>query len=408
MEKIVGWFILAATALMFLALGYYLYRTAEQRGWFEVKAPYSTYSDTGAGLAVGDPVLLMGFPIGRVTGIVPMPPRGKGSDHDVLIQFLVVGTNYSYIWTGNSRAKFVDSGFLGKRQLDVTKGTTGYGTYVNFPAAQMSLADIKSSPRLDKLRLGEEVYSGTNLQIKAWVGLATNLDKLASLGLSRVWTLDAAARSKNITAVWNDAEHHYEPFAGTNIYVLPPDEPPALMDRVQAIVAQVEEALPNFLSLTNQLAATLSNSERLTSNLNAVAAGIRPAAADVAAITANLRDPRGSLGEWLIPTNLNRDLAATLINANLAITNANGTLTNVNTNLLMVFEGLGRSLDNAADITSNLNYQVQANSNVLSDISQIITNTDDFIEGLKRHWFLRSAFKPAKTNAPSPPPPPRR
>jgi hypothetical protein len=404
LEKIVGWFILAATALMFLALGYYLYRTAEQRGWFEIRAAYSTYSDTGAGLAVGDPVLLMGFPIGRITEVSPMPPRGKGSDHDVLIQFVVVGTNYSYIWTGDSRAKFVDSGFLGKRQLDVTKGTVGYNTYLNFPAAQMALADIKSSPRLEKLRLGEEVRAGTNVEIKAWTGLSANLDKLAGLGLSRVWVLDAASRSKKITAVWNDLEHHYEPFAGTNIYVLPPDEPPALMDRVQGIVAQVEEALPNFLSLTNQIAATLSNSVQLTSNLNAIAAGIRPAAADVAAITANLRDPKGSLGEWLIPTNLNRDLAATLLNANAAITNANGALTNVNTNLLMVFDGVGRSLDNLADITGNLSRQVQANTNVLSDISQIITNADDFIQGLKRHWFLRSAFK---TNTPPPAPPPK-
>ena len=405
LEKIVGWFILAATALMLLALAYYLYRTAEQRGWFEVKAAYSTYSDTGAGLAVGDPVQLMGFPIGRITEVSPMPPRGKGSDHDVMIKFVVVGTNYSYIWTGNSRAKFVDSGFLGKRQLDVTKGTIGYNTYVNFPVVQMTLADIKSSPHLAKLRLGGEVRAGTNLEIKAWVGLSTNLDKLAGLGLSNVWVMDATSRSKNITAVWNDLEHHYEPFVGTNSYILPPDEPPSLMERVQDIVSQIQDALPNFLSVTNQLNATLSNSAQLTSNLNAVSAAIRPAAADVAAITANLRDPKGSLGEWLIPTNLNRDLDAALLNANVAITNANVALTNVNTNLLVVFEDVGRSLDNLADITSNLSHQVQANTNVLSDITQIITNADDFIQGLKHHWFLRSAFK---TNAPPPPPPPRK
>ena len=125
LEKIVGWFILAATALMVLAFAYYLYRTAEQRGWLEVKALYCTYSDTGAGLAVGDPVQLMGFSIGRITRIMPMPPRGKGSEHNVQVEFLIIGTNYSYIWTGNSRAKFGDSGFLGKRQLDITKGTNG-------------------------------------------------------------------------------------------------------------------------------------------------------------------------------------------------------------------------------------------------------------------------------------------
>ena len=69
----------------------------------------------------------------------------------------------------------------------------------------------------------------------------------------------------------------------------------------------------------------------------------------------------------------------------------------------MVFDGVGRSLDNLADLTSNLNHQVQANSNMLSEISRIIVNSDDFVQGLKRHWLLRSAFKPAKTNAPPAP-----
>ncbi len=181
---------------------------------------------------------------------------------------------------------------------------------------------------------------------------------------------------------------------------------PGLMDRVNGIVGQEEAALPNFLAMTNQIATTLSNSMQLTSNLNAVAAGIRPAVNDVAAITANLRDPHGSLGEWLIPTNVNQELAATLLNANgaitnanLALTNVNGALTNVNTNLAMVFDGVGRSLDNLADITSNLNHQVQVNSNMLGEISKIIVDSDNFVQGLKHHWLLRSAFKPAKTNA---------
>ncbi len=399
MEKIMGWFIIAAIVLMAVGFAYFLYRSAEQRGWFEVKAPFSTYADTGEGLAVGDPVRLMGFAIGRITRIAPQPPRGKGSDHNVRIEFVVVGTNYNYIWTGNSRARFVDTGFMGKH-LDITKGTKGYNVYVNFPVEQMTLEDIKSSPHLDKLRLGADIYQGSNLACKAWLALSTNVDKLAGLGLSNVWTVDVTSRGKNITGVWNDQESHYEPFAGTNIYILPPDEAPAIMDRVQAIVAQVQAALPNFLALTNQLAATLANSVQLTSNLNAVAAAIRPPLNDVAAITANLRNPHGALGEWLIPVNTRQELDATLLNANGALANVNNTLTNVNTNLLMVFDGLGQSLDNVAGITSNLNHQVQVNSNMLAQISKMIVDSDNFVQGLKRHWLLRSAFKPAKTNAP--------
>jgi ABC-type transporter Mla subunit MlaD len=403
LERIMGWFILAATGFVLLAFAYYLYRTAEQRGWFEIKAHYYTYSDTGAGLAVGDPVQLMGFPIGQITAIAPPPPWGKGSERNVRIDFVVVGTNYNYIRAeGEARAKFVDAGFLGKRQLNITRGTNGYITYLNFPVKQMTLPEIRSSPHLEKLRLGEVIYRGTNLESKPYALLSTNLEKLASLGSSNVWTLDFTSRSKHILSVWNDEEkeHHYEPFSETNIYGLQPEESPALGDRLQSVVAQVEAALPNFLAITNQIATTLSNSVQLSSNLNAVAAGLRPAVADVAAITANLRDPRGSLGEWLIPTNLNQQLAATLLNANGAITNVNGTLTNVNTNLVVVFDGVGRSLDNLADLTSNLNHQVQVNSNMLSEISRIIVNGDDLVQGLKRHWLLRSAFKPAKTNAP--------
>jgi ABC-type transporter Mla subunit MlaD len=402
MERIVGWFIIAATALMILALGYYLYRTAEQRGWFEVKAVYRTYADTGQGLKVGDAVRLMGFPIGHITEIAAMPPRGKGSDHNVMITFVVVGTNYNYIWTGNSRAKFVSSGLIGK-ELDITKGTIGYNTYINYPVQEMALADIKISPHLPKLRLGQEVSTGTNLESKAWVALSNNVEKLAGLGLSKVWTIDTTSRNKNITAVWKEEENHYEPFVGTNSYILSPDESPGLMDRAEGIVAQIEAALPNFLALTNQIAATLSNSVQLTSNLNAVAAGIRPAVSNAAAITANLRDPHGSLGEWLIPTNLNLQLAATLLNANGTLTNVNLAITNVNTNLAAMFQEVGSSLDNLADLTSNLNHQVQVNSNMLSEVSQIIVNSDNFIQGLKRHWLLRSAFKPAKTNAPPAP-----
>jgi hypothetical protein len=37
--------------------------------------------------------------------------------------------------------------------------------------------------------------------------------------------------------------------------------------------------------------------------------------------------------------------------------------------------------------------QVQENSNMLSGISKTITDYDTFVQGLKHHWLLRSAFK---------------
>jgi len=57
------------------------------------------------------------------------------------------------------------------------------------------------------------------------------------------------------------------------------------------------------------------------------------------------------------------------------------------------------SLDNLADITGDLRTQVHSNSNVLSQISSAVIASDELIQGLKRHWFLRGAFK-VKTNRP--------
>ena len=54
-----------------------------------------------------------------------------------------------------------------------------------------------------------------------------------------------------------------------------------------------------------------------------------------------------------------------------------------------------------ANLTSNLNVQVQANSNLLGTIGQTIADADDMVQGLNRHWLLRSAFKAKTTNAPA-------
>jgi len=163
-------------------------------------------------------------------------------------------------------------------------------------------------------------------------------------------------------------------------------------ERLEKLVGDVEKALPNILGLTNQLTMVLSNTVHLTSNLDFVAVSIRPAVSNLGAATAHLDHP-GALGEWLLPTNVNRQLETTLVNAN-------STITNVNTNLAALVENVGRSLDNLAGITSNLNQQVQANTNLLGGLSQTVIHYDEFVQGLKHHWLLRSAFKKKNTNAP--------
>src|SRR5579872_4899026 len=125
MERAVGWFIILATVLLIFGFGYYIYNTAESRGWFKIKAPYYTYAQSGNGFSIGDPVKLMGFDAGRITKIQPMPPRGPGSEHNVYVEFEVLEPNFGYIWTEGSEARWTDQGLLGKRELDLTRGTNG-------------------------------------------------------------------------------------------------------------------------------------------------------------------------------------------------------------------------------------------------------------------------------------------
>ena len=170
-------------------------------------------------------------------------------------------------------------------------------------------------------------------------------------------------------------------------YELLADESAAVTERLEKLVSEVEQALPNILGLTNQLATVFSNSASLTSNLNAVALGAQPTVSNLTLLTARLDHP-GALGEWLLPTNINRQLEGTLGKRRMP------TLASANTNLTALAENLGRSLDNLANLTSNLNSQVQANTNILGEISRAIVDADSFVQGLKHHWLLRSAFRP--------------
>jgi len=279
----------------------------------------------------------------------------------------------------------------------VTKGTNGYPAYVFKPLRTILLSEARTLPEWEHWQFGEDIYdaTGTNLAVEALWPLSTNLNTVAALGLKQIRVLDAreGQRKKFMTAVWSDRDGWYEAYSKKHKpYWLKSDESAAVTERLERLVTQVENALPNILGLTNQLTAVLSNSASLTSNLNLVAVGAQPAVSNLAAATARLDRP-GALGEWLLPTNVNRQLES-------ALGNADAVLSNANTNLTALAENLERSLNSLADLTSNLNHQVQVNTNILSQISRVIVDTDELVQGLKRHWLLRSAFKSKSTNAP--------
>jgi ABC-type transporter Mla subunit MlaD len=391
MERAVGWFVLLAVGLLAFGFGYYVYTTAERKGWFVVKAPYYTYVHSATGLRVGDPVKMMGFDAGTITRIDPMP--AEQFVYNVYVEFELKSPNYGYIWTEGSRARVNTADFLGKRVLEVNKGTGGYPSYTFHPLRRMSLAEARAVQNSPWWQLAQEVYDphGTNLILKALEPLSNAVAVVS--GDAQLLVMDTREKRKLMTGVWNDQDGRYDLYGKkTRPYWLLSDESPAVTEQLEKVVGLVQQALPGVFNLTNQLAGVLSNVAGLAANLNEVAVSAQPAVSNLALATASLNRP-GALGEWLLPTNLNLRLDSVLDQAGTTLSTANTTLDSANTNLVSLAKELSRSLDSLAGITSNLNSQVQANTNILEQISQTIVHADQFVQGLKRHWLFRSAFK---------------
>jgi ABC-type transporter Mla subunit MlaD len=341
LEKAVGWFVTLATLLLLAGLAYYLYKTAESKGWFIAKAPYFIYLESGAGIKPGDKVRLMGFDAGEIRVVKPEKPE---SGENVYVEFEMFGDNIGYVWD-DSIVKVRSAGLLGARYLEVTKGGT---------------------------RVTNEPLHATYLVEKRKV---------------------VSQWSRNEAAITNWSK-------GDDPFWLPADEPPELSSQLDQTVAMLKVSMTNILQLTNALTRTLTNAAEVTANLNDLLRDAKPIVANAAEITSNLKEPRGSLGEWLIPIALNHQITMLMTNANVTMTNANQTVgnvnttvTNANTNLVMVFSNITVALENLASLTGSLNKQVQNNDNILGSISRLVVDTDDMVQGLKHHWLLRSAFK---------------
>jgi ABC-type transporter Mla subunit MlaD len=396
MERAVGWFVFLATALLLFGFGYYIYHTAERKGWFLIKAKYFTYVQSSSGLNIGDPVVMMGFPVGQITWIHVTEP---GDPHNVRVEFEVRDKYFRYIWTGGSFVKVNSADFLGKRQLEVTRGTNGPAISVTQPGFIKTIPELEQiiTTETNRWQLYQDVFDeNSNIVFSAYTMLTqSNLERMVQLNLesNSVCAYDNTIVRSRIVASWHRQSHRYENFTpGSEDAWLRAVEPPPITDQLQAMVSQVQAALPGILSLTNKLSAVLDNAANVTSNLNTAIVSVQPLLTNFTVISSQLREP-GGLGVWALGTNGNLQIQG-------ALTNLNSLLVDTDTNLNALTASIGLTLDNIAGITSNLNVQVQANSNLLWGISKTVTDADDLMQGLKHHWLLRSAFKTKATNSP--------
>jgi ABC-type transporter Mla subunit MlaD len=353
LEKLVGWFVTVATLLLLAGLAYYLWALAERKGWRKNKAPYHTYLESAGGIKEGDKIKLMGRDAGEITEIKPMPP---GFGDNIYVEFMVFGDNIGYIWD-DSVVQVRSSGLFG-RYLELSKGGT---------------------------RVTNNVF-------------ATYREKNGKL--SEVFSRDTQSFTN-----WNRS---------SPAFWLPAIEPPELGAQLDQTVAMLKESLTNILQLTNALARTLNNAAEATENANELLRDARPLVRNITTISENLKEPRGALGEWLLPIAMNYQITALLTNANSTVSNVNDTVlnansavTNANTNLAVMFAEITQTLENLSGITGNLKTQVDRNNNIVSEISKLIIDTDDMVQGLKRHWLLRSAFKDQQKKETTPRPTPK-
>jgi ABC-type transporter Mla subunit MlaD len=400
LERLVGMFVVVAVVFLLAGLAYYVYKVAERKGWFVRKLPFFTFVNNASGLRQGDPIRLMGFDIGEITEITAQPPFDT---YDVFVSFVVHEEFVGYLWD-DSRA-LVASGdlVLAKRFIELTKGTNGVPTYLFHGLETISVAAAESLINSTNIRLAQAVYDGSGTNILArpfrpWD--REQWQRFADAGVEALLVFDQSVKKSWPGGIWDNKTGKYRSYerATEKGFFLPPIERPALAARLDQLADTIENALPGILGLTNQINRVLEQASSTAKNADALLDEIRPALRHVTQITANLENPKGSLGEWALPPDLRRQLQQTLASANSLLTNSDQNVSGMSSNVTTV-------LVNLAAVTSNLNAQVRANSNILSQISSAVTNADNLMQGLKRHWLLRSAFKepPARTTPTKPP-----
>jgi phospholipid/cholesterol/gamma-HCH transport system substrate-binding protein len=350
-ERLVGLFVSLAALLMGGAFVYYLVHTGKNRGWFVNKVPYHCYIRDATGLKVGDPVRLLGREVGRIVEVETAPPDPwfLENNFNVFVKFEVWEPYFGYILT-DSKVKVESADFFGSRYIEVTRGDPDAGFVTVIP----SESDFGSS-ELIKNDKAPYMFSP-------------------------------------------DPSHRIPLRQATAGVFLQTAENPALAQRAQEIVLMISEAIPG---ITNQLATVLGNASEVASNATVAIASLQPILTNIASLTARMESEDGVIGRMLLPSDLQGQVEQTLTSMDATLTNTTSLLRTGERQMEELTRRLAVTLDNIGLVTSNLNSQVQANSLMLSEISSLVVSADQLLQGLQRHWLLRSAFGGAqRTNAP--------
>ncbi|MCX8109520.1 MAG: MCE family protein, partial [Verrucomicrobiae bacterium] len=334
-ERAVGCFVLLATLILAAGFSYYIYHTAKRKGWFDVKVSYcTTLPYSAAGLRVGDPVKLMGFDVGEITRIDTQPPEDI---FNVYVEFQIRTPYFGYLWTEGSRARVLPSDFMGNRILEVTKGTNGVPTHLTWEIREYTIKEALEFPEPHRRAFldGFSFPNQTNRIVPLQPVDRESLKRLAEAGVEKIKVVNRAVETKRVTAVWSVISNCYLPYdPKAKPYWLPPEEAPALTERLDTLLQQTERNLPSFFAMTNQLAEILSNATLLTAHADQLLVQAQPLVTNLTTITSLLSQGEGALGRWLLPPELYAQTLTTISNANQTLTNASAALTNASAMLV--------------------------------------------------------------------------
>ncbi len=376
-EWMVVLFLGGTTLLMLASLGWFIFRTGEARGWWVDEVPYYTYVGDATGIKVGTPVHMMGFKVGEVTKVDALPLEQLRS--------------WDYYQTNQFRA------FVGFKVRD--RRPSRYPGYIG------------SDSRVKLGGFPVEIAGGVVLEISVGSMGATLTTK--DLPGGEIGVLSDKFAYDELSAKKDSPNMRYVPLSeAENGYYLPLDQSETLLSQVQQVLSKVrgigtkvDAALPG---LTEELYLTLTNVHAITAQLrpNVGPPGALGAMVLPTNLVARLGQP-GGLGELIIPTNINEHLVSVLARVPGTLSNLDDRMASLGgliTNLTRGTAPLGNVVTNldmaVADVRLTL---AEVRSNTVPEATGLLRTLDSFVEGLKRHWLFRGAFKAPKAEERSAP-----
>jgi MlaD protein len=123
-EWMVVLFLIGAILLVIGAVGWWVKKTGDARGWFVLETPYYTFLESGAGVKAGTPIKMLGFTIGQVAKVEAQEDSdwARQNHYNVMVHFLIREPYFGWIHT-DSRMRMAGTGvdLLGGSWLEITR-----------------------------------------------------------------------------------------------------------------------------------------------------------------------------------------------------------------------------------------------------------------------------------------------